>query len=126
MRLNPMKRPVRAIVLAAAFGMAGAIPVAAAECTATPYDCAIAHVERQEIAEAVRILEPVVRREPRNLKALNLLGIALTAAGRIDAADARFREAVKIDGTFFPALKNLAINAFNRDRITQAQRDFEA
>ena len=114
------------ILLAAAFFIAGSLSVAAAECTAAPYDCAIAHVERQEMAAAVRILEPLVLREPRNLKAQNLLGIALTAAGRVDAADARFREALKADGTFSPALKNLAINAFNRNRITQAQRDFEA
>ena len=109
-----------------AFFLASALPIAAADCTAAPYECAIAHVERQEMAAAARVLEPLVQREPRNLKALNLLGIALTAAGRFDAADARFREALKIDGTFYPALKNLAINAFNRNRITQAQRDFEA
>jgi len=121
-----MERPVPVIVLAAAFFIGGTMPVAAAECKEALYDCAIGHVERQEIAAAVRILEPLVQREPRNLKALNLLGIALTAAGRIDAADAQFREALKIDGTFYPALKNLAINAFNRNRITQAQRDFEA
>lgn len=121
-----MHRRAPVIVLTAAYFIASAKPIAAAQCTAAPYDCAIAHIERQEIAAAVRILEPLVRREPRNLKALNLLGIALTAAGRIDAADVRFREALKIHGTFFPALKNLAINAFNRDRLTQAQRDFEA
>ena len=121
-----MNRPAAVIVLGAACFIASAMPIAAAQCAAAPYDCAIAHVERQEIAAAVRILEPLVKTEPRNLKALNLLGIALTAAGRVDAADARFRDALKIDGTFYPALKNLAINAFNRDRLTQAQRDFEA
>jgi tetratricopeptide (TPR) repeat protein len=114
------------ILLAAALLIAGSLPIAAAECTAASYDCAIAHVERQEMAAAIRILEPLVLRDPRNLKALNLLGIALTAAGRVDAADTRFREALKVDGTFYPALKNLAVNAFNRNRITQAQRDFEA
>ena len=83
-------------------------------------------VQQNDSSSAIRVLEPLVKREPANLKALNLLGIALTIAGRIDAADVRFREALKLDPSFHPALKNLAINAFARNRFTQAQRDFEA
>lgn len=120
-----MNRSVRVIALSVVVSVAAFRVTAAAECTAAPYDCAIALLERQEPAAAIRVLEPLVQKDPRNLKALNLLGIALTAAGRIDAADARFREALKIDASFYPSLKNLAINAFNRDRLTQAQRDFE-
>ena len=101
-------------------------PAAAADCQSAPYDCAAAHMQRQEIAAAIQLLEPLVKREPRNLKALNLLGIALTASGKIDAADARFREVLRIDPSFYPSLKNLAVNAFNRNRLTAAQRDFEA
>ena len=101
-------------------------PAAAAACQSAPYECAVAHMQRQEVKAAIGLLEPLVTREPRNLKAINMLGIALTAAGRIDAADARFRDVLRIDPAFYPARKNLAINTFNRKRLTEAQRDFEA
>ena len=91
-----------------------------------PYDCAAAHLARQDITTATGVLEALVKAEPRNLKALNLLGIALTAAGRLDAADARFRDALRIDAAFVPSLKNLALNAFTRNRLTDAERDFDA
>ena len=62
---------------------------------------------------------------PANLKALNLLGIALTSAGRVDEAAARFQQALTIDPGFTPARKNLAINEFARGKLSDAQRDFE-
>jgi tetratricopeptide (TPR) repeat protein len=96
-----------------------------AECGATPYECARSQVERGEYASAVRALEPWLRQTPRDLKGLNLLGLALTGAGRIDEANARFREALAIDASFYPAEKNLAINEFNQGRRTEAARRFE-
>src|SRR5689334_17438047 len=94
--------------------------------TATAYDCAVAQVERQEFALAIDTLtQQVLPQSPRNLKALNLLGIALTSAGRVEEAATRFEEALKIDPSFVPARKNLAINEFARGRFDAAQRDFE-
>jgi tetratricopeptide (TPR) repeat protein len=93
---------------------------------ATAYDCAVAQVERQEFAAAIDTLtQQVLATAPANLKALNLLGIALTSAGRVDEAAARFQQALTIDPGFTPARKNLAINEFARGKLSDAQRDFE-
>jgi tetratricopeptide (TPR) repeat protein len=100
-------------------------PLAAADCAATPYACAADHVGRREFDAAIALLEPLLVRTPRDLKALNLLGIALTSAGRAEAGSVRFRQALAIDPAFDPARKNLAINAFNEGRLTEAQREFE-
>jgi tetratricopeptide (TPR) repeat protein len=98
---------------------------AAADCGATPYDCAVVQVQRQEFAAAIRTLERLVAESPRNLRVLNLLGIALTGAGRPDDANGRFRQALAIDPRFTPALKNLAVNEFMLGRQDEAQRHFD-
>ncbi len=95
------------------------------DCASTPYDCAIAQVQRQEFAAAIPTLEQLVARTPSDLKALNLLGIALTGAGKPDAANVRFRAALAIDPRFAPALRNLAVNEFRSGRTDAALRHFE-
>ena len=97
----------------------------AADCGPTPYDCAVAQVARQDFAAAIRSLDEVLQAAPRDLKALNLLGIALTGAGRIDDANRRFQQALSIDAAFYPALKNLAVNEFTREQYPESQRHFE-
>lgn len=114
--------------LAALALAASAVAAPAADvggCGPTPYDCAVFHVGRREFGPALRLLEEVLRDAPRDLRALNLLGIALTGAGRIDEAQERFREALGVDPGFVPARKNLAVNEFTRGRLTEAQRLFE-
>jgi tetratricopeptide (TPR) repeat protein len=107
-------------------GLAAPKPKAKAGCESVSYDCAVAHVERQEFSAAIRLLDQLVRKEPRNLKVLNLLGIALTGVGKPDAANARFREALKIDSAFYPAMKNLAVNELDAGRPAQARHLFES
>jgi predicted Zn-dependent protease len=97
----------------------------AGDCGATPYDCALFHVGRHEFAEAIRYLHQRLAAAPRDLKALNLLGIALTGAGRRDEADRRFRAALAVDPTFTPALKNLAVNEYDAGRTVAARSHFE-
>jgi tetratricopeptide (TPR) repeat protein len=111
-----------AIVLALA--PAGAAP--ATGCAQATYDCAAAHVGRREYAAAIAVLEQVLLRAPRDLKALNLLGIALTSAGRVEEGSRRFREALAIDPAFHPARKNAAVNDHARGRLAEAQAGFEA
>lgn len=100
--------------------------LAGSECAATPYDCAVQHVTREEFAPAIALLEKEHVRKPGDLRVLNLLGIALTGAGRLPEANARFRAALARDPTFSPAARNLGVNEFNRDRLIEAQRRFEA
>ena len=98
----------------------------ATACGASPYECAVAEVQRQEFAAAIRTLERLVAETPRDLRVLNLLGIALTGAGKPELANARFREALAIDPRFAPALRNLAVNEFTLGHHEEAQRHFEA
>ena len=64
----------------------------------------------------------MLQQAPTNLKALNLLGIALTGAGKVAEGNAAFEKALAIDARFHPARKNLAINEFNRGRLSVAER----
>jgi len=89
------------------------------------YDCAVSLVQRQEFTAAIAALDKIVTGAPRDLKALNLLGIALTQSGKIDQANARFLQALKINPRFYPAMKNLAINEFTLGRAAEAQSNFE-
>jgi tetratricopeptide (TPR) repeat protein len=113
-----------AIFLVAIVSGVAAAPQAA-DCGPTPYDCAVTLVQRQEFPAAIDTLTQILAQTPKNLKALNLLGIALTSAGRADEAAQRFTQALTIDPTFYPARKNLAINEFTRGHLAEAQRDFE-
>ena len=99
--------------------------VAAADCGPTPYDCALVHVGAHDFAAALRDLDAQLAATPRDLKALNLYGIALTGAGRRDAANERFRSALAIDPSFHPAMRNLGVNEFDAGRLDQAQAWFE-
>src|SRR6266550_4210143 len=112
-------------LVALAMALAPTVARAGQECRSTPYDCAMFDVGRGDFAAAIRLIEQVLVAAPTDLKALNLGGIALTGAGRIDEANARFRDAVRLDPRFYPALKNLAINEFTAGRLDDARRHFE-
>ena len=111
-----------------AWGFAAAVllPASAigAECGSTPYECALFHVGRHEFTAAIAQLDQQLAATPGDLKALNLYGIALTGAGRRDAANARFREALALDPAFSPALKNLAVNEYDAGRYADARAHF--
>jgi tetratricopeptide (TPR) repeat protein len=113
------------LLVALATALAPQAARAAQECGSTPYECAAFHASRGEFVESIRLIEQVLARSPADLKALNLAGIALTGAGRIDEANARFREAIRLDPRFYPALKNLAINEFTAGRSAEARGHFE-
>jgi Flp pilus assembly protein TadD len=96
-----------------------------AECGSSPRECAALLVERGDFGAAIRTLEPLLARQPHDVRALNLLGIALTAAGRTDEAAGRFREALELQPGFVPARKNLGVAEFNRGRLAEARSLFE-
>lgn len=74
--------------------------------------------------QGIALLRELLATEPNNLKALNLLGIALTGKGDLVAADREFQQAIQIDPHFSPALKNLAMNEFTQKKIAAAERHF--
>ena len=106
------------------FGSTSAAPQTAA-CGPSLYDCAVAQVGTRDFPAAIGTLERLLAQHPKDLKALNLLGIALIGADRRDEANARFRAALAIDPRFQPARKNLAINEFQAGRLDEAQRHLE-
>jgi tetratricopeptide (TPR) repeat protein len=100
---------------------------AADECNgAPPYDCAVTLIQQGRFPAAVGVLEKLTAESPRNLKALNLLGIALSAAGDLEKANTRLRQALEVDPGFLPALKNLSINEFRLGHMDQAKAGLEA
>ena len=116
-------------VAAALLALAAAVPAAPAgaaqDCGPTPYQCAAFHVGRGEFAAALHLIDDLLASSPADLKTLNLAGIALTGAGRRDEANARFREALRLDPAFNPARKNLAVNSFDAGRLDDAYRELE-
>jgi len=99
---------------------------AADECNgASPYDCAVTLVQQGRFPAAVGVLEKLTAESPRDLKALNLLGIALSAEGDLEKANERLRQALHVDPGFLPALKNLSINEFRLGHMDRAQAELE-
>ena len=123
-----MKKPRRPawLIAALAVSFSAGLAQAAADCGPTAYDCALQHVARREFMQAIRLLEVQLAATPRDLKALNLVGIALTGAGRKADANDRFRTALSIDPSFNPARKNLAINEFDAGRSASAKSHLES
>lgn len=102
-----------------------ALPIRASQCGASLYDCAIYSTEHQDFTAAVRSLEELLKRSPRDLKALNLLGIALTGLGEIEKANLQFKKVLRLNPGFYPALKNLAVNELALNKPSEAKGHFE-
>src|SRR5579863_3706105 len=92
--------------------------------TSETYSQAEALVRQGQWDQGIELLRQLLKTEPGNLKALNLLGIALTGKGDLNAADREFQCAVRINPHFSPALKNLAINEFTQKNVAAAERHF--
>ena len=98
----------------------------AAECTRTRYECALTYVEQQNFQAAIQSLTAELQQQPQNLNALNLLGIALTGAGQPQKAAAKFRQALTVSPSFYPARKNLAINEFDMKHFGRGRDTVQA
>jgi tetratricopeptide (TPR) repeat protein len=90
-----------------------------------PAGSAAALIRDGKAAEAIPILEKQVVQSPADLRSRNLLGIALSSAGRRDEAVAEFRNILERDGAFLPALKNLAMVELQLGRDEDARGHFE-
>lgn len=103
------------------YGLLSALPATAAQ--ALPdYSHAEALVRQGQWDQGIVLLKQLLQTEPTNLKALNLMGIALTGKGDTDGANRHFKQAVQIDPHFYPALKNLAINELGQKDVAAAQK----
>ncbi len=89
------------------------------------YRRAEALVRGGQLDQGIAILHEFLATDPRNLKALNLLGIALTQKGDLAGANAEYVKALQIDTKFYPALSNLAINEFNLKDLASSEKHFK-
>jgi tetratricopeptide (TPR) repeat protein len=96
----------------------------AADCGPTAYDCAVFSIQLGDFPAAVESLKVELQQSPHDLKAINLLGIALTKSGQRKAANRRFQDALALDPHFYPARKNWAINEFDEKRFAEAEMHF--
>jgi Flp pilus assembly protein TadD len=55
-----------------------------------------------------------------DLKALNLIALALTGAGQAEKGDRTFKEALDLYPQLYPATKNFAMHEFNLKRFGEA------
>ena len=92
---------------------------------APPYECAVTLIQQGRFPAATGVLEKLIAAAPRNVKALNLLGIALSEAGNLEEANQRLRQALQVDPEFTPALKNLSLNQFRLGHLEEAETGLE-
>ena len=89
------------------------------------YPTAVSLVQSGQLDQALSLLERILARSPNDLKAHNLMGIALSAAGRREEANERFKRILALDPKFAPAIKNLALNELALGLTEQAKVHFE-
>jgi tetratricopeptide (TPR) repeat protein len=89
------------------------------------YAAAEGYVKSGQPLQAIPILRGLLSKAPRDLKARNLLGIALLNAGRTKDAAVEFQEALRIDPDFQPALKNRGIGEMALGHRDEAKRCLE-
>jgi len=90
------------------------------------YQTAEAYVREGEFDRAIPIIQDILATNPRDLKARNLLGIALSSAGRREEATLQFRKALEIDPAFAPVFKNLALNELALGQYRDAAGHFQS
>jgi tetratricopeptide (TPR) repeat protein len=96
--------------------------------SAQPYSYAQAEslVRNHQWDQGLSALAPILKSEPRNLKALNLAGLAWAGKGDNQRAQEYFKKAIALNPNFAPALKNLSISEFNAQQFAAAQQHLQA
>jgi tetratricopeptide (TPR) repeat protein len=74
---------------------------------------------------AVSILEPLIKSQPDDYKALTLMGMALSATSRSDDAVRFFQQVLQVRPLYPPALKGLAASEMSLKQYDSAKKDFE-
>jgi tetratricopeptide (TPR) repeat protein len=78
------------------------------------------YIEQGKLNSAISLLQRILKKSPHDVKAQNLMGLALTASGKLPEANVYFKRAVKLDPKFYPALKNLAVNELKQQQVDEA------
>jgi tetratricopeptide (TPR) repeat protein len=83
-------------------------------------------VRNHQWDEGLSALAPLLQHDPKNLKALNLAGLASIGKGDTQTAEKYFNRAIAVDPQFVPALKNLAVSEFNAQKYTESESHLQA
>src|SRR5262245_35686158 len=95
-----------------------------AQAQAADYQAAVSFVQQGQFDRAFPVLQRILDRSPNDLKARNLMGIALSAAGRREEANEHFKKVLALEPKFVPALKNLALNELAIGKTQDARGHF--
>ena len=71
------------------------------------------------------IIHRILQETPKDFRAHNLMGIALSADNRLEEANTSFHQAFRLNPRFHPALKNLALNELKLRRFESARTHME-
>jgi Flp pilus assembly protein TadD len=88
------------------------------------YQHAAGEIQHGQPGSAIVLLDPVLKEQPNDLRALTLMGMALTAAGRPADGSRRFRDALAIAPRYAPALRGLALNEMAAGDAKSAETHF--
>src|SRR4051794_39510847 len=91
-------------------GIIAAIALCGLLCAQSDYSAAETDVRNGHSDKAIPVLQRILAQSPSDLKARNLLGIALMNTGRKEEARIEFEKALTFDPRFRAALKNLAVD----------------
>jgi tetratricopeptide (TPR) repeat protein len=89
------------------------------------YQQGLSLIRQQRLDEGIVALKKGLDGDPRNLLILDAIGAACSIQGNSVEAERYFSTALKIDPTFTPARKNLAITYFTAGQYEQAGVEFE-
>jgi tetratricopeptide (TPR) repeat protein len=112
------------LAIALLTAIAGILPVLP-QATPSLYEQAASLLQRGDNDAAIGLLERALAQSPRDLKARTLMGMALSAEGRLEEAGRQFSQVLEINPRFAPALKNLAVNEMALGQVPKARRRFD-
>jgi tetratricopeptide (TPR) repeat protein len=104
--------------------VAGMLPVYS-QSTPTVYEQAATLLQRGETDAVIRLLDGTLKQAPQDLRALTLMGMALSAAGKLEEAGRQYSQALQVNPKFTPALRNLALNEIAMGQEQNAKRHLE-
>jgi tetratricopeptide (TPR) repeat protein len=86
---------------------------------------AVEQLQQHRPDAAIAILEPVLKSQPDDYKALTLMGIAISANDKSQAAIPVFKHALRVRPMYPPALKGLAGSEMTMKQYDSAKKHFE-
>jgi tetratricopeptide (TPR) repeat protein len=89
------------------------------------YQAGVALAERGQLDKAIAAFEKALESDRENPVLLDATGAAYSLKGDFEQARWYFLESLRVDATFVPARKNLAITYFNMGRYSLAASEFQ-